>query len=401
MLENASIICIGKDWGTDPTSNTHVMRILARRNRVLWVNSIGIRRPGANGRDLRRILHKLRQSLDGCVQVAPNLYVFHPLVIPLPDIPAVARANSLLLTAALRKTSRRLGFERPILWSFLPTAAGLVGRLEERAVVYHCVDDYAEFRGVAGDALRRAERQLIGSADVVLTSSELLWQERKQENPQTFFVLHGVDVDHFARALDPALPLPPDVAALPRPIVGFHGLIAEWVDLDLVAAVARMRPDWSFVLVGRCITDSTPLRGLRNVHLLGQRPYDTLPGYCRAFDVGIIPFRLNALTLRANPLKLREYLAAGLPVVSTPLPEVARYQDLVHLAEGGQAFQSEIEGALRERGEPFAAQRAAAMRAESWEGRVEEMSRIIGDVLGPRLDGVGIADGRPPSAVVG
>ena len=121
------------------------------------------------------------------------------------------------------------------------------------------------------------------------------------------------------------------------------------------------------------------------MHLLGRRPYDSLPGYCRAFDVGVIPFRMNALTVRVNPIKLREYLAAGLPVVSTPLPEVARYRALVHLADSPKMFVEEIERALGERSEPFLAQRLHSMRAESWESRVGEVCRLIRDTLGLRL----------------
>ena len=385
LLGNTPIICFGKDWGTDPTSNMHVMRILARTNRVLWVNSIGTRRPGVNRRDLGRLFHKLRRGFDGCVPVAPNMHVFNPLAVPFPEIPVVARFNSALLAPVLRGISRRLGFERPIMWTYFPVAVGLVGRLRECAVIYHCVDDYAEFRGVNGPALRRAERELLKVADVVFTSSELLWRERRQENPNTFFVQHGVDVNHFSRALAPDLPVPADVEGLPRPIVGYFGLIADYVDLELIAEAARMRPGWSFALVGGCVTDVRVLSGLANVHLLGQRSYDSLPGYCRAFDVGVIPFRVNALTVRANPLKLREYLAAGLPVVSAPLPEVGRYSPLVRLAAGPEAFVEEIERALEERSEPFIEQRLQAMRAESWESRVHEMSRIIRETLGPRL----------------
>jgi len=384
-LGNIPIICFSKDWGTDPTSNTHIMRILSRRNRVLWVNSIGTRRPGVNRRDLGRLFRKLRRGFDGCVPVAPNLHVFNPLTIPFPEIPVVARFNSALLSAVLGRVSRRLGFERPILWTYFPGAVGLVGRLRERAVIYHCVDDYAEFRGMNGPALRRAEHELLKAADLVFTSSELLWRERRQENPNTFFIQHGVDVDHFSRALDPGLPVPADVEGLPRPIVGYFGLIADYVDLELIAEAARMKPSWSFVLVGGSVTDLRAVTGLANVHLLGQRSYDSLPGYCRVFDVGVIPFRVNALTVRANPLKLREYLAAGLPVVSTPLPEVARYGALVRLAANPEAFVGEIERALEERGEPFVEQRRLAMRAESWESRVEEMSRLIRETLGPRL----------------
>jgi glycosyltransferase involved in cell wall biosynthesis len=384
MLGNASVICFGKDWGTDPTSSAHIMRILSRNHRVLWVNSI-IRRPGVNRRDLRRLLQKFRRSFDGCVPVSPNMHVFHPLIIPFPDIPTVARVNSTLLSAALRRVSRRLRFERRIVWTFFPTAVGLLGRLRESAVIYHCVDDYAEFRGVNGPALRRAERELVKAADLVFTSSELLWRERLKENSRTYFLPHGVDVDHFGRALDPGLPVPADVQALPRPIVGYYGLIADYVDLELIAEAARRRPRWSFVLVGGCVTDLGALRGLANVHLLGPRSYESLPGYCRGFDVGVIPFRVNALTVRANPLKLREYLAAGLPVVSTPLPEVARYGALVHLADGPEAFVGEIARALEERSGTFIERRRAAMREESWESRVREMCRLIRDTLGPRL----------------
>lgn len=380
MLEDASIICFAKDWGGDPTSKNHIMRILSARNRVLWVNSIGIRRPGLNGRDLKRLVEKFGRGLAGCRRVAPNIHVFSPLVIPLPSVGPIVRLNNLMLAAALRATCRRLGLERPILWSFLPNVGGLVGRLGERLVVYHCVDDYAEFRGVSA-SLRGLERQLLEVADLVFTSSDLLWRERVRANPNTFFIPHGVDVGHFSRAIDPDLAIPADARGIRRPIIGFIGAVADFVDLELVAEAARIRPDWSFVMVGRCVTDVTAVKGLPNVHLVGQRPYESLPAYCRAFDVGVIPFRLNALTLRANPLKLREYLAAGLPVVSTSLPEVARYAALVRIAEGRDEFVREIRYALTERDDAFVQQRVNAMREESWERRVEELSRHISQTL--------------------
>ncbi len=384
MLENSSIVCFAKDWGGDPTSKNHIMRILSARNRILWVNSIGIRRPGANKRDLWRLVEKLRGGLGGCRQVAENIHVFSPLVIPLPEVGPVVRLNNLVLSAALRATCRRLGLRRPIVWSFLPNVGGLVGRLQERMVIYHCVDDYAEFRGMPRAALRRLERELLAVADLVFTSSETLRQERLRYNPNTFYIPHGVPVASFSRALDPHLALPSDLAGLPRPIVGFIGAVADFVDLELIAEAARARPHWSFALVGRWVTDLTALRGLPNVHLLGQRPYDVLPAYCRGFDVGVIPFRINALTVRSNPLKLREYLAAGLPVVSTSLPEVARYDGLVRIARARGDFVHEIEQALDERGEPHVRRRLTAMREESWERRVEELSDHVTEVLRAR-----------------
>ena len=228
----------------------------------------------------------------------------------------------------------------------------------------------------------RMERDLIRRAQIVFTSAEQLSAERRALNPNTHFIRHGVDVAHFSRALDPATPVPDDIRILPRPVIGFFGLLADWVDLDVVRALALARPGWSFSLVGKVDTDLGSLGALPNVHLLGQKPYGSLPGYCRGFDVGIIPFRVNALTVRANPLKLREYLAAGLPVVSTPLPEVARYDGLVGLADGVDGFLAAIEAALGERSEAMARRRVEAMRGESWAARVEEISALIGGTLG-------------------
>jgi glycosyltransferase involved in cell wall biosynthesis len=164
-------------------------------------------------------------------------------------------------------------------------------------------------------------------------------------------------------------------------VIGFFGLLADWVDLDMIGALARARPKWSFALVGKAQTDLRAVQGLPNVHLIGQRPYSALPGYCRGFDVGLIPFRMNELTLRVNPLKLREYLAAGLPVVSTPLPEVVRYQGVVHIATNREGFLEEIEAALKERTSERDRARVAMMQSEGWEARVGEMSRLVEERL--------------------
>jgi glycosyltransferase involved in cell wall biosynthesis len=304
--------------------------------------------------------------------VEPNLFVANPLVLPLPGVSIVDRLNAGILTAWLRRLCNRHRLERPILWTFLPHVSRLIGRLGDQMVIYHCVDEYSAFSGVRRKTLVRMEQ-----AHIILTSSEQLCKERRSLNTNTHYVAHGVDVAHFGRALDPTMIVPKELHGLRRPVVGFFGLLAEWVDLALVRQLALARPTWSIALVGKAGTDLAPLERLPNVYLLGQKPYSDLPGYCRGFDVGIIPFRMNELTVRANPLKLREYLAAGLPVVSTPLPEVARYKDLVHLADGLEAFIAGIEAALGERSEATARHRAEAMRGEGWEVRVEEISALL------------------------
>ena len=169
------------------------------------------------------------------------------------------------------------------------------------------------------------ERQLIRKADLVIVSSEKLRATKSAYNPGTVLVRHGVALDHFREALLPGTRVPDDIAALPRPILGYFGLMAEdWIDIDLMAHVARHFSSGSMVLLGKVTTDLSP--ALRhhpsNVHVLGRKPFADLPSYCKGFDVAINPFPLNEVTLNSNPLKVREYLAAGLPVVSTRIPEV-------------------------------------------------------------------------------
>ncbi len=381
MIEGRSIICISQDWQGDPTSKKHIMRILSKQNRVLWVNSIGMRRPTAAAGDVRRLFAKLRRIVAGVRQVEPNIFVMDPPVLPLPGVAAAEQLNRVVLAAWLRRLCRRLGMDRPLLWSFLPNVNWLLGRLNERMVIYHCVDEYSEFSGVPKDVIVRMEQDLIRRADIVFTSAEKLCDERRAVNPRTYFIPHGVDVAHFSRALDPATVVPSEILRLPKPVIGFFGLLADWVDLDIIGALARARPHWSFALVGKVQTDLGAVASLPNVHLLGQQPYAALPAYCRGFDVGLIPFRMNELTLRVNPLKLREYLAAGLPVVSTPLPEVVRYHGVVHIAFNKDSFLQEIEAALKERSRENDRRRVDTMRSEGWEARVADMSRIIEDRL--------------------
>ena len=381
MIQGQGIICITQDWQGDPTSKKHIMRILSKQNRVIWVNSIGVRRPTVSAYDLHRIVYKLRRIVSGCREVEPNIFVLDPPVLPLPGVVLAERLNRFILAARLRQLCRRLGMDRPLLWTFQPNVNWLLGSLNERLVIYHCVDDHSELPGVSKEVIAGMERDLVRQADIVLTTAEKLCAERRAINPRTYFIPHGVDAAHFSRALDPKTAVASEIRTLPKPVIGFFGLLADWVDLDMIGALARARPKWSFALVGKAQTDLHAVQGLPNVHLIGQRPYSALPGYCRGFDVGVIPFRMNELTLRVNPLKLREYLAAGLPVVSTPLPEVVRYQGVVHIATNREGFLEEIEAALKERTSEGDRARVTMMQSEGWEARVDEMSRLVEERL--------------------
>jgi len=182
-----------------------------------------------------------------------------------------------------------------------------------------------------------------------------------------------VDYDHFRRSAEPDTPVAEELRSLPHPVLGFHGWVADWVDLKLIAGVARLRPEWSIVLVGRADGDLSPVRGLANVHVLGLRPYERLPEYLHGFDVALLPFAVNELTLASNPLKLREYLAAGLPVVAAPLPEVKRMGAMVALASTPDEYVREIESYLARGVRGPSLERARAMAGESWEAKATQI----------------------------
>jgi glycosyltransferase involved in cell wall biosynthesis len=378
-LQGQDIICFANDWDSDPLSKKHIMTRLARQNRVLWVNSIGTRNPQASAHDLRRASEKLWQSFSGYKRVADNIFVFSPIAIPFHGNSLAHRVNRAWLSWSVRHISKQLGFRDPITWTFLPTAAGVAGSLGERLVIYHCVDEFSEFTGTDKQALLEIERQLMRRADLVIVSSQPLLEAKRINNPNTFLVTHGVDVEHFRKACDRETTVPQDIAQLREPVIGFFGLVADWVDLKLLRFLALARPRWSFALIGKCDTDARILEGLPNVHLLGKRNYRDLPAYCKAFRVAVLPFAINALTIAANPLKLREYLAAGLPVVATAIPEADRLRRLVRTAATDQQFLEQIDALLAEGsgGPQIAISRA--MDHESWDEKVSELSRIVSE----------------------
>jgi glycosyltransferase involved in cell wall biosynthesis len=379
LLRGRDILCFSHDWSGDPLSKTHLMRLLARDNRVLWVNSIGYRAPSASRSDLTRAFKKVAAAMSPVREVEPNIFVLNPLAVPAHGRPSVQALNRHLLRAQVRRAMRRLGFRRPVNWIFNPAAGVVAGALDEALLIYQCVDEYTAFSGVASQSLAGLERRLLARADLVVVSADLLYQSKAPHNPRTVLVRHGVDHDHFRKALDPATRVPEAVANLPRPVVGFFGLIADWVDVELMGRVADRYPGGSLVVLGKATTDVSALRGRPNVHLLGRVPYADLPAYCKAFDVALNPFRISELTLNANPLKVREYLAAGLPVVSTNIPEVA-VLGTCRVADG-DAFLSEVGAALADPG-PSAA-RSESVRHECWEARLDEIRGHLADLNHP------------------
>jgi glycosyltransferase involved in cell wall biosynthesis len=381
-LDGRDIVCLGfGEWDAELwTNQQHLMSRLARRNRVLFLESLGLRQPRLAGRDVRRMARRVERAASG-PRAVDGLHVLSPLVIPIHGRPRVRTVNARLLRAQVGRAAHSLGFERPLLWSYVPQADWLVETLQPSAIVYHCVDDIAAQKGVAAAAFREAEAHFAARADLVLASAPALAERMRTLNERVFYAPNVADTDLFATALEVG-PTDPAMAALPGPRVVFTGaVVATKLDLDLLEGVARARPSWSIALVGPIgagdpRTDISALERLPNVHLLGPRTYLELPAVLRGADAALVPYAINDLTRSVFPMKVYEYLAAGLPVVTTPLPALAETTGVV-VAADAPATVAAVERALAEDGPAARRARSAAVRENSWDARLEEIDSYL------------------------
>lgn len=381
------------DWDAPCwTNKQHTARRLAERGAtVLYIESVGVRRPSMNGQDFNRILRRLRTGLRPPRQMGERLWVLSPLTVPLGQRHTLVCAfNAWYLRTTIDAWLRRQGGGKaPLVWTYHPYMLEAIAGLRRHALVYHCVDNIAAVPGVDAEAYNAAEERLLAAADVTFTTSPALRDYCARIAPTTTHYFPNVaDVEHFARARQ-AEPLPPDLAAIPGPRLGFIGMLTDFkIDFPLLETVARARPDWHLVVIGderegQADPVLRRMRQLDNVHLLGWRPYATLPDYLRGIDVALLPLLLNDHTCAVFPMKFFEYLAAGRPIVATRLPALADFSDYCRLTDGAAAF---IAAAT----ETLATWRAIpiddpVLLDNSWDGRLDKMFAVPGLFVSPHV----------------
>lgn len=361
------------------------MTRLAQRGRVLYVENTGVRVPGA--RDASRLGRRLRnwaRGPGGFRTEGQNLTVYAPLLLPFPYSNAARRLNG---GALVRATRQWLGEEPSVLWTFLPTplVRDVVRGLKPALTVYYCIDFLAA-SSKGAEKVRSSEEALLAEADVVFATSHGLRDRALAFRSEAHLFPFGVNFDHFRAATTPGPEIVPvELSSIPRPIAGYVGGLHRWLDDDLLAAVARQLPDISFVLVGPRQARLPRLRGTPNIHLLGSRSHQELPRYIRAFDVALIPYRLGAYTDYVYPTKLNEYLASGVPVVATPIPEIRRIASESNglIAVGGDpaAFAAALQSALNDNSAERRSQRVEYARANGWDERLPRMLRVMDEAL--------------------
>ena len=392
-LSGESIVCFaGEDWWYHhPHSKNHILKRLARHNRVLFVNSLTMGLPSIGNPDFfQKVRRKLRSYLRWLRKVPEGLWVMTPINLPLYGSPTARVLNRLLLILQLRLVMLILRLRDPIIWAAIPTAADVVGSLGGKLLVYQVSDkyDFNEDSALSHAVIRDMDARMKQHAAVVMYSGRKLYEEA--ELPHRYFLEQAVDYERFAN-LPPQTPA--DIAAIPRPVLGYVGAADFYtMDVPLIERVAKLsdhespdvilaklRPDWHWVFIGgksNVVRMSAP-----NIHFIGPKPYSQLPGYYRHIDVCVLPWnQQNVFTSYGSAIKVREYLATGKPVVISPLYEYLHTPG-VRIYRTAEEFIALVEEALA-RDTPAERQlRQDAVRNCTWDVRAREVASLFRQLL--------------------
>jgi len=385
MLHNKDIVVLSDDWGRHPFSCQHLIKQLLPWNRVLWVNTIGYRRLKFSRYDVGRAFGKIfswlhhNQGRTDKEEFSENLRVVAPICLPFGSFRSVRALNALSIISAVKRASRAWGMRNPLFLTTLPTAADLPGRIGEGASTYYCVDDFTLWPGVDGDLMQRLEQRLLPKVDLIIATAAQLQKTRINSIRPTELLTHGVDLEHFQRV--GKCEAAPPVRDLSGQVVAYYGLIDERCDMDLLMDLALSMPNVTFLIVGPWRIPSGKLAELPNVRLIGRVSYDDLPAYLTPASALILPYLVNDLAASINPLKLKEYLATGLPVVSTPLPEVLKLKKYVRVASGAGQMREVLQTVLTEEVHSVSPALQDFLRDQTWQAKAEEFSSMVESIM--------------------
>ncbi len=375
----APMVVFGEDWGRHPSSTQHLIRRLMQDRPIVWINSIGMRRPRLA--DLGRVKAKLAAMMSGTraidvdketKDVAQPLEIIAPHAVSWPGSRLAALLNRWSLGRQIRHSLSDHGLEKPVFWTSLPTAVDVIGAFADSICVYYAGDDFTALAGVDHAPIARMEAKLAQKADIIIAASDVIASRFPPH--KTFIIPHGADIELFSTPQ----PQPADLAfaSQEHPVAGFYGAIDAWVDTELLAETARRMPNWRFVMIGPVRTDISALAKQSNVTFLGPKAHRDLPAYSQNWTVSMLPFRDNDQIRACNPLKLREYLAAGTPVVSTPFPAARPYRAHIAFAETPETFTEQLTAAMQETPSQRA-ERQTSVRNQTWEARAAEVGILL------------------------
>jgi glycosyltransferase involved in cell wall biosynthesis len=356
-----------------------IMKKLAKDYKVLFVNSLGMRIPSLrkDRKAVGKIARKIHSMLRFLRKVENGMYVLSPISLPFGSRLG-RRLNTYSVFLQVKLVSVLLGFREPVVYIGCPPAFEVAKKLgQRRFIIYERTDLFEEMPGADKPYIASLDDELTSSADLVLYVNRALYKQGAVKNKNSLLIGHGVDFDLFVDSAKSEY-IPEDIANVRRPIIGFFGDISDKTfDLALLEFAAEKLPGISFVLVGPVSADVTRLKRFENVYFLGSKPYEQIPFYGKEFDVAIMPWNRNKWIQFCNPVKIKEYLALGKPVVSTYYPEIEPYSDIVYIAQDGDAFVFRILEALEERDPAKAEERRKRVHNETWDSKVEQIKAVI------------------------
>jgi len=342
---------------------------------VLYVNSIVMQRPRlAEGKQfIKKLRRKVRSIFKGLQKSDADFWVYSPLSLPVYHIGWLRGVNEAVLRLQLWVVSHKLGLRNPVVWVACPAACNVALETRKAKLVYQRTDRFEEFPGVDVDTIRRFDQRLKRQADLTVFVNNTLFGEESGQCKKAIYLDHGVDYEMFASAEKNAN-IPADIANIPKPIIGFYGGFAgHTTDIALLERIVDLLPQMSFVFVGQASQECEGLKARKNVWMLGQKPYEQIPDYGKCFDVTIMPWRQNRWIQACNPIKLKEYLALGKPIVSTPFNELNKYLDVVYEARTAGDFAMAIERALAEDNPERMASRRNKVKDASWDSKAQKV----------------------------
>ncbi len=385
-LSGESIICISwLNWDWLPLVPQQMMTRFAKHNRVLYVDpAIALTTFIAHPAQASFLAGKIKRWMGGVRQAAENLYVYYPppLLVTPGHLPANDALNRRWLGWAVKRTAARLGFHNPILWLYDPYIIEPHGQFGEKLVCYDCNDDTSSFASL--DYKRRnmqaMDASLTRRADLVLVTSRELYRQKQTLNAHVHHLPSGADFDLFNRAVSEDFPVPDDLTGISSPVVGYVGALTNYrIEWGWIEALAQSMPEVTIVLVGPTI-ESPPRSAARlaNVRFVGPKLPAELPPYLKMFDIGIIPYKGEEFLKGCQPTKTFEYLAAGLGVVSAPIPELVPYTEVVRFAANATEFIHQTREMLKLMNESeFRSRCVEIARGQTWDARVEAASGVV------------------------
>lgn len=385
-IEGESIVCVSwLDWDWLPLVPHQMMTRFAKLNRVLYVDPpIALSTFVAHPKQYSSLTRKLKRWMQGVRQVSENLYVYYPppLLVTAGHLAANDALNRRWLGWAVKRTAARLGLRNPILWLYDPYSIEPVGQFGEKLVCYDCNDDTSSFASLDYKQrnMKARDASLTSRADLVLATSGELYHQKKVLNANVHQLPSGVDFDLFNKAVSPDVRAPRDLSDVSPPVVGYVGSLTNYrIEWGWIEALAQSMPEATVVLVGPLLEPPPrSVTGLPNVRFVGPKPPEELPRYLKLFNIGIIPYKGEAFLRSCQPTKTFEYLAAGLGVVSAPIPDLQAYADVVRFAASPEEFVRQAREMLKLVGQTaFQNLCIEIARGQTWDARFMAASKLV------------------------